>query len=72
MKHSVRSSVISGTGLVLAVSLFIATIVLANTALTTWRVDLTQNKLFTLSKGTINILNNLEEPIQLDFYFSQI
>ena len=71
MKHSVRSSVISGTGLVLAVCLFIATIVLANTALTTWRVDLTQNKLFTLSKGTINILNNLEEPIQLDFYFSQ-
>ena len=50
MKHSVRSSVISGTGLVLAVCLFIATIVLANTALTTWRVDLTQNKLFTLSK----------------------
>ena len=71
MKHTVRSSVISGTGLLLAVCLFIATIVLANTALTTWRIDLTQNKLFTLSKGTINILNNLEEPVQLDFYFSQ-
>ena len=71
MKHTVRSSVISGTGLVLAVCLFVATIVLANTALTTWRIDLTQNKLFTLSKGTINILNNLEEAVQLDFYFSQ-
>ncbi len=71
MKHAVRSSVISGTGLVLAICLFIATIVLANTVLTTWRIDLTQNKLFTLSKGTINILNNLEEPVQLDFYFSQ-
>ena len=71
MKHMVRSSVISGTGLVLAVCLFVATIVLANTALTTWRIDLTQNKLFTLSKGTINILNNLEEAVQLDFYFSQ-
>ena len=71
MKHAVRSSVISGTGLVLAICLFIATIVLANTVLTTWRIDLTQNKLFTLSKGTINILNNLEAPVQLDFYFSQ-
>ena len=71
MKHTIRSSVISGTGLVLAVCLFVATIVLANTALTTWRIDLTQNKLFTLSKGTINILNNLEEAVQLDFYFSQ-
>ena len=71
MKHAVKSGVISGTGLVLAASLFIATIILANTTLTTWRNDLTQNKLFTLSNGTINILNNLEEPIQLDFYFSQ-
>jgi len=71
MKHAVKSGVISGTGLVLAASLFIATIILANTTLTTWRIDLTQNKLFTLSNGTINILNNLEEPIQLDFYFSQ-
>ena len=71
MKHTFRSSIISGTGLLLAVCLFIATIVLANTALTTWRIDLTQNKLFTLSEGTINILNGLEEPVQLDFYFSQ-
>ena len=71
MKHTFRCSIISGTGLLLAVCLFIATIVLANTALTTWRIDLTQNKLFTLSEGTINILNGLEEPVQLDFYFSQ-
>lgn len=71
MRHAIKNSVISGTGLLLAISLFIATIILANTALTTWRIDLTQNKLFTLSKGTKNILNTLEEPVQLDFYFSQ-
>tara|TARA_B100001741_G_scaffold186395_1_gene153413 strand:- start:578 stop:2443 length:1866 start_codon:yes stop_codon:yes gene_type:complete len=71
MKHSIKNSVISGTGLLLAISLFIATIILANTAFTTWRIDLTENKLFTLSKGTKNILNNLDEPVQLDFYFSQ-
>ncbi len=71
LKLSVKNKLISGTGLVLATSLFIATVILANTALTTWRIDLTENKLFTLSKGTINILGNLEEPVQLDFYFSQ-
>lgn len=71
MTLSVKNKLISGTGLILATTLFIATIILANTALTTWRIDLTENKLFTLSKGTINILGNLEEPVQLDLYLSQ-
>ena len=71
MKLSVKNKLISGTGLILATTLFIGTVILANTALTTLRMDLTENKLFTLSKGTINILGNLEEPVQLDFYFSQ-
>jgi gliding motility-associatede transport system auxiliary component len=71
MKLSVKNKILSGTGLILATCLFIGTVILANTALTTWRMDLTENKLFTLSEGTINILANLEEPVQLDFYFSQ-
>lgn len=71
MKASVKSKFVSGTGLILATCLFVATIILANTALTTLRIDLTENKLFTLSTGTKNILQNLEEPVQLDFYFSQ-
>jgi gliding motility-associatede transport system auxiliary component len=71
MISSVKNKFISGTGLILATCLFVATIILANTALTTWRIDLTENKLFTLSEGTENILRNLEEPVQLDFYFSQ-
>lgn len=70
MKHIVKHRVISGSGLILATCLFIATIILANTALTTWRIDLTENRLFTLSEGTINILSNLEEPVQIDFYLS--
>ncbi len=70
MKHSLKNRVISGTGVILAVCLFVATVILANTALTSWRIDLTENNLFTLSDGTINILKNLEEPVQLDFYFS--
>jgi ABC-type uncharacterized transport system involved in gliding motility auxiliary subunit len=71
MRLSVKNKFISGTGLILATCLFVATIILANTALTTWRIDLTENRLFTLSEGTKNILANLEEPVQLDFYFSQ-
>ena len=71
MKHNIKNRVISGTGLILATCLFVAAIILVNATLTTWRIDLTENKLFTLSQGTINILENLEEPIQLDFYFSQ-
>ena len=64
-------NIISGTGLVLVACLFVAGIVLVNATLTNWRLDLTENKLFTLSDGTINIIRNLDEPIKLDFYFSQ-
>ena len=34
-------------------------------------LTLTENKLFTLSTGTINIISTLEEPISLDFYLSR-
>lgn len=71
MKLMVKNRLISGTGVLLATCLFVSVVILANTALTTWRIDLTENKLFTLSDGTINILKHLEEPIQLDFYFSR-
>ena len=57
--------------LAIASCLFIAVIIIANTTLTSWRIDLTENKLFTLSDGTLSIISKLEEPISLDFYFSQ-
>lgn len=34
------------------------------------RLDLTENKLFTLNKGTKNILKNIDENIHLKLYFS--
>lgn len=64
-------NIISGTGLILVACLFVSGIILVNATLTDWRLDLTENKLFTLSDGTLNIIRNLEEPIILDFYFSQ-
>src|SRR5258708_25915354 len=35
------------------------------------RVDLTQNKLYTLSPGTQQVLAELKEPVNLYFYFSR-
>lgn len=64
-------NIIPGIGLLLAVCLFVAINIVVNAVLTSWRLDLTENRLFTLSNGTVNILNNLKEPIRLDFYFSQ-
>ena len=66
-----NKNITSTTGLALAVALFVAVIILVNATLTSWRIDLTENKLFTLSEGTLNILHNFEEPVRLDFYFSQ-
>ena len=67
----VNRTFISGTGLLLAAALFVAVIIFVNATFTNLRVDLTENKLFTLSDGTVNILNNIKEPIRLDFYLSQ-
>jgi ABC-type uncharacterized transport system involved in gliding motility auxiliary subunit len=57
-------------GLVLAVGLFLAVNILASETMTAWRLDLTANRLFTLSKGTRNILKGLDEPIALRLFYS--
>src|SRR6185437_3201796 len=45
--------------------------VLVDTWITGARLDLTQNRQFTLSSGTRNILGELQEPITLKFYYSR-
>ena len=62
--------IMTGTGLVLAVVLFLAVNMLSNTVQSN-RLDLTDNQLFTLSEGTRNILQNLEEPVHLRLYLSE-
>ena len=61
----------SGSGLLPAGILAVALVVLVNTGVTGVRLDLTEAKLYTLSEGTENILSALDEPVQLDFYFSR-
>lgn len=55
----------------MAIALLLAVNIISNTTLTSARLDLTDNKLYTLSQGTKNILANLEEPITLRFYLSK-
>ena len=62
---------LTGTGLLIAAVLFGAVNVISNSALSSARFDLTQHRLFTLSEGTNNILQNLGEPITLRFYVSK-
>lgn len=36
-----------------------------------WRVDLTEESLFSLSDGTVNIVSSLQQPLTLQLYFSE-
>jgi len=58
-------------GLVALAVLFLAVVMLSNAGLHGMRADLTQNKLYTLSKGTQQVLRDLKEPVNLYFYFSR-
>ncbi len=67
--QNTRRALTGGTLAVLAV-LFVAVIALANNLLRGAQVDLTENKLYTLSEGTVKVLGEIEEPINLYYFFS--
>jgi ABC-type uncharacterized transport system involved in gliding motility auxiliary subunit len=56
--------------LVLIVLAFVVAVVAANAWLRGVRVDLTENNLYTLGEGTQSVLDGIEEPINLYFFFS--
>jgi ABC-type uncharacterized transport system involved in gliding motility auxiliary subunit len=58
-------------GLIALALLFLGVVMLSNVGLRGARVDLTQNKLYTLSPGTRQVLADLKEPVNLYFYFSR-
>lgn len=70
MEQKNRSIVSAGTLLLLAI-LFIALTILSSVFLKGMRFDLTENGLYTLSEGTRNILENMDEPVNLYLYFSE-
>ena len=57
-------------GLLLLVLLFLAVIMLGNVALRGMRWDLTEGQLFTISEGTKRILADIDEPVNLYYFFS--
>ncbi len=61
---------LSATSLLLLVLAFVVSVSISNQLFKGWRVDLTENNLYTLSDGTRNLLRNIEEPVNLYFYFS--
>ncbi len=58
-------------GLAALAVLFLGIVMLSNVALRGARLDLTQNRLYTLSAGTREVLAELKEPVTLYFYFSR-
>jgi ABC-type uncharacterized transport system involved in gliding motility auxiliary subunit len=58
-------------GLVLLAVLFLGVVMLSNVGLRGMRLDLTQNRLYTLSSGTQQVVRDLKEPVNLYFYFSR-
>jgi ABC-type uncharacterized transport system involved in gliding motility auxiliary subunit len=58
-------------GLIALAVLFLGIVMLSNAALRGMRWDLTQNKLYTLTPGTHQVLGELKDPVNLYFYFSR-
>jgi ABC-type uncharacterized transport system involved in gliding motility auxiliary subunit len=65
-----RSKLGGGTLVALAL-LFVGLTLLFQSSLRGWRLDLTQNHLYTTAPGTDRILTSIKEPINLYFFFSQ-
>jgi ABC-type uncharacterized transport system involved in gliding motility auxiliary subunit len=61
---------ISISSLLLLLFAFVVAVIVSNQLFRGWRIDLTENSLYTLSDGTVRILESIDEPINLYFYFS--
>jgi len=51
--------------------MFVAANVTSNSWFRSWRLDLTENHLYSLSRGTQTTLDNLTEPVELTLYYSR-
>ena len=70
MQQATQRSVLTGGTLAILAVLFIAIVVLMNLLVRGARLDLTENRLYTLSEGTEEIVGAIDEPINLYFFFS--
>ncbi|MDG2155362.1 MAG: Gldg family protein [Gammaproteobacteria bacterium] len=68
--HSRSRKLTDRAGLVTIALLFVLAVSISSQLLRGIRLDLTENKLYTLSAGTLRILESLDEPITLRLYYS--
>ena len=61
---------IGSSSLVMLLLAFVASVIVSNELFRGWRLDFTENNLYTLSDGTKRILDNIDEPINLYFFYS--
>lgn len=64
-----RRSATLGSLILLGI-LLLAVLLISNLLLRGMRLDLTENNLYTLSDGTVEIIRGLDEPVSLYFFFS--
>ncbi|WP_405120295.1 GldG family protein [Pseudomonas leptonychotis] len=65
-----KKLMVSSAGLVLIALAFLAFNLFSSLSLSGARLDLTEQKLYTLSSGTEQILADLDEPVELSFFYS--
>ena len=61
---------ISYSGLLILAVLFVLVNMVSSNLFKSSRIDLTEDKLYTLSIGTLNILDGIDEPVTLHYFFS--
>jgi ABC-type uncharacterized transport system involved in gliding motility auxiliary subunit len=66
-----KKSILGPATLVVVALLFIGVMLLVNTLLRGAQIDLTADKLFTVSDGSRNIVANLKEPVNLYLFYSE-
>ncbi|MGN6312449.1 MAG: GldG family protein [Rhodanobacteraceae bacterium] len=70
MRWSRRPRLRASLALLLLTAVYLALLWASSTGLRGARVDLTADKLYTLSPGTLHIVSSLRQPLRLTLYFS--
>ena len=65
-----NSKSVNYVGLIILAVLFVLVNMVSGNLFQGSRIDLTENKFYTLSDGTLNIVEKIEEPITLHYFFS--
>ena len=71
MSAAGRNRTALGSGAIAGLALlFVGLTVISGFALRGWRLDLTENRLYTVAPGTLNIVRQLGEPVTLTLFLS--